>query len=166
VIRDATYWIEKLGLARHPEGGYYRETYRAEGTVAAAMLPHGGERSFSTAIHYLLESDDVSRLHRLRSDELFHFHLGTSMTVHVIDEDGDYRRVALGLEPDEGQVLQAVVPARQWFGATVERPGGFALVGCTVAPGFDFADFEQAERSALVERFPRHQAVIERLTRP
>jgi predicted cupin superfamily sugar epimerase len=153
VTRDATYWIDKLGLARHPEGGYYRETYRAAGSV-------------STAIFYLLESDDVSRLHRLRSDELFHFYVGAPMTVHVIDEGGDYRRIALGREPDEGQVLQAVVPAGQWFGATVERPGGFALVGCTVAPGFDFKHFEQAERSALVERFPHHRAVIESLTRP
>jgi predicted cupin superfamily sugar epimerase len=84
----------------------------------------------------------------------------------VIDPDGDYRRIALGREPDEGEVLQAVVPAGSWFGASVERPASFALVGCTVAPGFDFADFEQGERADLLARYPRHRAIVERLTRP
>lgn len=142
MIRDASYWIDALRLDRHPEGGYYRETYRAG---SGAVAGDGKQKSFSTAIYYLLPSDDVSRLHRLRSDELFHFYLGSPLTVHVLDESDGYRRIALGREPDEGQVLQAAVSAGVWFGATVERPGAFALVGCTVAPGFEFADFEQAE---------------------
>jgi predicted cupin superfamily sugar epimerase len=162
--RDASYWIARLGLTRHPEGGYYRETYRAAGRIAAhAGL---GERSFSTAIYYLLPAEEVSRLHRLRSDELVHFHLGSPLTLHLLDEAGAYRRVSLGRELEEGQVLQAAVPAGTWFGATVERPGSFALVGCTVAPGFEFADFEQAERPELAARFPAHRAIVERLTRP
>ena len=99
-------------------------------------------------------------------DELFHHYVGAPLTVHVLDERGEYDRIELGREPDEGQRLQAMVPAGCWFGATVERPGSFALVGCTVAPGFDFDDFDQAGRSELVERYPHHRPIIERLTRP
>lgn len=166
MTRDASYWIERLGLARHPEGGFFRETYRAQGTIAAVPAARGGPRSFSTAIYYLLPADDVSRLHRLRSDELFHFYLGSPLTVHLLDEREGYRRISLGREVEEGQALQAAVAAGVWFGATVDRPGSFALVGCTVAPGFDFADFEQARRQELVARFPEQREVVERLTRP
>jgi predicted cupin superfamily sugar epimerase len=166
VTRDASYWIDALALERHPEGGYYRETYRAAGTVGGRELPHGGDRRFSTAILYLLTSDDASRLHRLRSDEVFHFHVGSTLTVHVIEPAGEYRRIALGHEPRDGEVLQAVVPAGCWFGATVERRDSYALVGCTVAPGFEFADLELGRRDDLLARYPQHRAIVERLARP
>ena len=162
MTRDASFWIDTLKLERHPEGGYYRETYRAPGEVPLER----GRRSFSTAIYYLLTSDDVSRLHRLQSDELIHYYLGSTFTLHLLDESHGHRRISLGREPDEGQVLQAVLPAGVWFGATIERPGGFALVGCTVAPGFDFADFDQASREEMLALFPQHREIVERLTRP
>jgi predicted cupin superfamily sugar epimerase len=154
---DARFWIEHLSLSPHPEGGHFRETYRAGGRT-------DGGRSFSTAIYYLLRSHEVSALHRLRSDELFHFYAGSSLTVHVIRPDGNYEALEIGDDPDRGNVHQAVVPAGSWFGATVEEPDSFALVGCTVAPGFDFDDFEQAAGPELIALYPHHRDLIERLT--
>lgn len=164
---DATYWIGKLGLTPHPEGGFYRETYRAAGRIPAEALGggHAGPRSFSTAIFYLLRGGEVSVLHRLRSDELFHFYAGSPLEVHVIDPEGDYRRFLLGSDAERGENLQVCVTAGCWFGATVAAAGSFSLVGCTVAPGFDFEDFERAGRAELVARYPRHRELIERLTR-
>jgi predicted cupin superfamily sugar epimerase len=157
MTREATDWIERLGLVQHPEGGCYRETYRAESRVS-------GGRCHSTAIYYLLRSGEVSRLHRLRSDELFHFYRGSPLVVHVIHEDGRYEPLTLGADPDRGETLQAVVRAGCWFGATVEGEETFALVGCTVSPGFEFADLEMADRAGLVQRWPQHRKLIERLT--
>lgn len=154
----AEYWIERLGLKPHPEGGYYAQTYRA-----AQTLPNG--RPVATAIYFLLEHDNFSALHRLSSDEMWHFYAGDPLTVHLIEPEGSYRTLRLGPGLEPGQSFQGVVPAGCWFGATVERPGGYALVGCTVAPGFDFADFELAEREALTRLYPQHRTLIERLTR-
>jgi predicted cupin superfamily sugar epimerase len=164
--RDAAYWVEQLRLRRHPEGGYYRESYRSRGWVPHAVLGgrHAGDRAYSTAIYYLLPADEVSRLHRLRSDELFHYYRGAALTVHLIDLQGVYDRVRLGPDIELGETLQADIPAGYWFGATVDVSEGFSLVGCTVAPGFDFADFEQAERTQLLAKFPELREIIERLT--
>jgi len=164
--RDAAYWIDKLELVGHPEGGYYRETYRASGSVptSAAGRDHPAGRSFCTAIYYLLCSGQVSRLHRLRSDEVFHHYRGAAFALHVFDPSGHYREVPVGDEPERGQVLQAVVPAGSWFGATVPSPNTFSLVGCTVAPGFEFGDFELADRAGLLARYPSRRDLIELLT--
>lgn len=163
----AAYWIERLHLARHPEGGWFRETYRAAEAIPEGSLParFRGERAFSTAIHFLLERDDCSALHRLKSDEMWHFYDGSPLTVHVIAPDGRYLPILLGHEPEEGEQFQAAVPAGCWFGAEVAGPGDFALVGCTVAPGFDFGDFEMGRHRDLTELFPQHGALIRRLTR-
>ncbi|WP_027892208.1 cupin domain-containing protein [Calidithermus chliarophilus] len=155
---SAEYWIKRLGLQPHPEGGYYTETYRA-----AQTLPDG--RPVATEIYFLLEHDNFSALHRLNSDETWHFYTGDGLTVHLIEPGGAYRTLNLGPDPTQGQTFQGVVPAGCWFGATVDAPGGYALVGCTVAPAFDFADFELAEREALSRLYPQHRALIERLTR-
>jgi hypothetical protein len=166
-VRDAEYWIAQLGLAPHPEGGWYRETYRAVGSIPAEALTasgHGGPRAFSTAIYYLLRSGEVSRLHRLKSDELLHFHAGAPLTLHLLGPQGGYRGAVLGPDPERGEALQFVVPAGCWFGATVEAPRTFSLVGCTVAPGFEFADFEHGCRETLLARYAEHRAIIERLT--
>lgn len=160
-MKDATYWIEKLGLEAHPEGGYFREIYRASETIGADGLPDRflGDRSFSTSIYFLLTENIFSALHRIQSDELWFFHVGSSLSVHMIDPDGDYTCFNIG--PDGP--FQVVVPAGCWFGATVDE--GFALVSCAVAPGFDFDDFELAKRDGLVKIFPQHKDLIERLTR-
>lgn len=164
--RDARYWIEKLGLERHPEGGYYRQTYRACEEVGQQALParFSGPRVFSTAIYFLLEGKEFSALHRLRSDEVWHFYSGAQLTVHRIDPAGDYSSVRLGNDPGDGEEFQAVVRAGCWFGAEVVSRESYALVGCTVAPGFDFEDFEMGKRLELLRAFPEHRRIIERLT--
>ncbi len=167
MIKDARYWIEKLGLEAHPEGGYYRQTYKADLILAKESLPpeFAGERVASTAIYFLLEGEKFSAFHRLRSDEVWHFYVGATVVVHVIEKDGRYAEILLGSDPEQGEVLQAVVKAGCWFGSQVRDGRGFALVGCTVAPGFEFEDFEMAKRKELVAKYPQHREAIETLTR-
>lgn len=156
-MKTAQDWIESLRLTKHPEGGYYRETYRSQTTVELPVF--AGARAVSTAIYFLLPAGEVSALHRIKSDEVWHFYAGAPLTIHVIAPAGQYSAIALGPANP-----QAVVPAGCWFGATVENE--HALVGCTVAPGFDFRDFEMADRSVLLAAYPQHRPVIERLTKP
>ena len=171
--RDAAYWIDKLGLGKHPEGGYYRLTYTASTQIAASALPEGfaGSRPVSTAIYFLLSNQGgdgeghFSAFHRLRSDEMWHFYAGSPLVVHVIDPEGRYAEMVLGGDPECGESLQAVVPAGCWFASAPLRPESFALVGCTVSPGFDFFDFEMARRDELSAEYPQHAALIARLTR-
>jgi predicted cupin superfamily sugar epimerase len=159
--------IAALNLQPHPEGGWYRETYRATETIAPAGLPERfvGPRSVATAIYFLLTSESFSALHRIRSDEQWHFYSGSPLTVHVIHPDGRYAPIKLGQDLALGETFQAVVPHGCWFGATVDAPGSYALVGCSVAPGFDFADFEMADGDLLSKEFPQHKALIRQLTR-
>jgi hypothetical protein len=165
--RPAKYWIDALGLIPHPEGGYYRETYRAALSIAREALPSQftGPRLVSTAIYFLLDGDNFSAFHRLRSDEMWHFHVGSPLGVHVIDRDGRHSEIAVGDDPESGEALQAVVKAGCWFASRVRDRTSFSLVGCTVAPGFDFADFELGTRSELVRLYPQHRQLIEELTR-
>jgi predicted cupin superfamily sugar epimerase len=165
--QDAQYWIAKLGLLPHPEGGYYRQTYRADLMIAKEALSpkFTGARAASTAIYFLLDGGNFSAFHRLRSDELWHFYAGSSLLVHVIAENGTYSQIQLGNNPEEGEVFQAVVKAGCWFASCLKDPNSFALVGCTVAPGFDFEDFELAKRSELTKLFPQYRKLIEQLTR-
>jgi len=159
--------IDALNLQPHPEGGWYRESYRAAETIPQNVLPErfSGPRPFATAIYFLLTSDSFSALHRIRSDELWHFYAGSPLTVHLIEADGGSRSLTLGPNARVGESFQALVPAGCWFGATVAMPESFALVGCTVAPGFDFADFELGERDELIRQYPAQQTLVERLTR-
>ena len=167
MVKSAQYWIDKLNLMPHPEGGYYRETYRSELSIAREALPpkFTGPRLVSTAIYFLLEGENFSAFHRLRSDELWHFYSGSPIVVHVIEPDGGYSEIQLGDDPDAGEVLQAVVKAGRWFASRVRDPRTFALAGCTVAPGFDFADFEMGKRAELVRLYPQHRKLIESFTR-
>jgi uncharacterized protein len=165
--KKAEYWIEKLQLAPHPEGGYFRQTYRSGLGIAREALPagFGGARAASTAIYFLLAGKNFSAFHRLRSDEVWHFYAGDPLVVHVIDPEGKYSRILLGCDLEAGQVLQAVVPAGCWFSSHVADWNSFAVVGCTVAPGFEFEDFEMGKREELVREYPQHREMIERLTR-
>jgi hypothetical protein len=165
--KNAKYWIEKLRLESHREGGYFRQTYRSEMVIAREALPAGftGVRAASTAIYFLLEAKNFSAFHRLRSDEVWHFYAGEPLAVHVIAPKGKYSSILLGRELESGQVPQAVVPAGCWFASHVVDWKSFAVVGCTVAPGFDFEDFEMGKREELVARYPRHRVLIEGLTR-
>lgn len=165
-MQPAGYWIKKLNLQVYPKGGSFREIYRAAESIPAEALPErfAGPHVYATSIFFLLEGDQFSPLHRLKADEIWHFYAGNGLTIHMFHPDGSYSCAALGPDPDQGQAFQVIVPAGCWFGATLDQPGSYCLAGCTVAPGFDASDFEPAERQALIELYPAHQAMIERLT--
>lgn len=167
MTKDARYWINHLGLSPHPEGGYYRATYKSDLTIVRSALPsrYQGDRAASTSIYFLLDEGNFSAFHRIASDEVWHFYAGSSLIVYVIDPDGNYSELHLGGGSEDGEVFQAVVKAGCWFASRVRDAAGFALVGCTVAPGFDFADFELGVRSELVTAYPAHQKLIAELTR-
>jgi predicted cupin superfamily sugar epimerase len=164
--RSASDWITRLGLVPHPEGGHFRETYRAAEHIAGTSLPsrYGGARVFGTSIYFLLRAGEVSRLHRIKSDEIWHLYAGGPLTIFLIRPGGNLGEINLGSEPDQGQAFQAVVPAGTWFGAALLPGTAYALTGCTVAPGFEFADFESGDRHELIRSHPQHTTLIERLT--
>jgi predicted cupin superfamily sugar epimerase len=157
--------VEIYGLLPHPEGGFYKENYIAAEQIPHASLPHrfSGDRPFSTAIYFLLTQENFSAFHRIKSDECWHFYEGDALLVHVIKEDGNYELIQLGSNTINGEVYQAIVPAGAWFAS--ESVGAYSFVGCTVAPGFDFTDFELAEKNALLGLYPNQHALIERLCR-
>ncbi len=163
---DATRWIAALGLTPHPEGGCFRESWRAPEAVDATALPGRFDqpRRFGTAIYYLLRAGEFSRLHRLRADEVWHLYAGGPLVLNVLDPDGGARRLVLGLDVAAGERPQWVVPHGSWFGAEPGADAAYALVGCTVAPGFEYADFEIGERTALLASHPGQRELIERLT--
>ncbi len=173
MIRNGKYWIKNLALEPHPEGGWYRQTYRADLLLPEQDLPgrFKGSRAVSTAIYFLLERGNFSAFHRLQSDELWHHYTGEPVLVHVIDPEGNYSSLTLGSNHEAKQTFQATVKAGCWFASHVgeavdyRQEQGFALVGCTVAPGFDFEDFELAKRDELGRVYPQHRQLIDRLTR-
>ncbi len=162
--RSAVEWATLLNMAPHPEGGWFKETYRSSGQI---IDPQGFDdpRNFSTAIYFLLTTESFSAFHRINSDEVWHFYFGDGITVHEIDVDGLYTAHRLGADPAKGEVFQLVIPAGSWFASEVSAGGEYGLVGCTVAPGFDFRDFEMAQRDALMAEYPQHSKVIARLCR-
>ncbi|HEY7303988.1 MAG TPA: cupin domain-containing protein [Bryobacteraceae bacterium] len=166
-MADAQYWIDHLTLEPHPEGGFFRETYRSPLVIRKSALPatFGGPRNASTAIYFLLAGPDFSALHSLAADEVWHFYDGSALLVHSIDPYGNYSVIKLGQNAEADEQLQCVVPGGYWFGSSLEEPDTYALVGCTVAPGFHFADFRMARRADLLAQYPQHRDVIHNLTR-
>jgi predicted cupin superfamily sugar epimerase len=164
---EAAQWVEKLHLSRHPEGGYYRRTYRSKESISKEHLPDrfSGPRALLTAIYYLLPGNEVSRFHRLQSDEVWHFHAGSSLTLYIIDDAGSLVQSQLGANIERGEALQMVIEAGKWFGALVNDPTSYSLVGCTVSPGFEYEDFQIGDRQDLIQKFPKHHRIIEKLTR-
>ena len=160
-------WIDLLQLEPHPEGGYFREIYRAEGVIAKDSLPfrYTGGRTFATTIYYLLNSGEFSSLHRLHSDEQWFYLDGSALTIHSIDPEGKYMQHHIGKNLEKGELPHAVIPHGCWFGGIVDENNSFSLVGCFVAPGFDFDDFELAQRGPLINKFPQHKDIIEKLTK-
>lgn len=164
---SASYWIEKLELTAHVEGGAFREVYRSELTVPKAALPlfFQGSRNASTSIYFLLSQGQFSAFHRIASDELWHFYYGDPLYVYEIGHNGRLCTHVLGSNPEKGETFHAVVKAGSWF-ASAPAPGSeYALVGCTVAPGFDFADFELANAGTLSTQYPDHADLIRQFTR-
>ncbi len=157
--------ISQYNLMPHPEGGYFRETYRSDESIPESGLPSRfqGNRTFSTAIYFLLLKDLFSAFHRIKSDECWHFYEGDSLLVHVLHTNGNYELIRLGKNREEGEVYQAVVPAGAWFAS--ETKGEYSFVGCTVAPGFNFLDFELAKTAELKAQYPEFTGLIDRLCR-
>jgi predicted cupin superfamily sugar epimerase len=158
----AAQWIARLDLRPHPEGGYYRQTYRSDELVTHLPPRFSGARPMATSIYFLLQAPEVSRLHRIKSDEIWHAHAGSTLLISEIDGDGTLIEHRLGTGPEDAP--QAVIRAGHWFGARLLSAPAWMLAGCTVAPGFDFADLELAERAALITRYPHHRRLIESLT--
>lgn len=159
--------IQKLKLLPHPEGGFYKETYRSKDVVMLDNPPQGftGDRNFSTAIYYLLPAGMFSAFHAISSDECWHFYNGVPLNIYVIQPDGSLTVISLGNNLNKGEVYQAVVPANCWFASRPAAANGYSLTGCTVSPGFDFADFKMADRAVLLTLYPQHEKLIIELTR-
>lgn len=159
--------IRLLNLQPHPkEGGFFRETYRSSESFQASALPerYGSPRSHSTCIYYLLKPGTFSALHRLQTDEIFHLYLGGPVRMLQLSPDGKGKSFLLGPDLPAGQQVQVVVPRGIWQGSLLEPGVEFALLGCTVAPGFKYADYEEGKRKELCEEYPEHGEMIRRLT--
>lgn len=155
--------IAQLGLIPHPEGGYFKETYRSSSLTVNPM--NNAPRSLSTGIYFLLTANNFSALHKIQSDEMWHFYAGDTIEIVEIDKQGKLILTQLGNAIDQGEVPQYVVKAGHWFGSRVYGNGSAGLVGCTVSPGFDFADFVMGNRTELINSFPNHRDLIEEMTR-
>jgi len=159
--------VKELDLLPHPEGGYYKETYRSEGKIPQSYLSpnFNGDRNMATGIYFLIEKGNFSALHKIKSDETWHFYYGDALEVIEIDATGNLNITKIGSTILKGETFQYTVKANTWFGSRVYNHGNFSLVGCTVYPGFDFNDFELANRQSLIELFPQHKKIITELTR-
>jgi len=164
---SAGYWINKLQLTRHIEGGSYIRTYCSPLTIPREQLPptHKGPRPVSTAIYFLLEKEQFSAMHRIASDEIWHFYYGDPLIVYEIDPSGHLTEHLLGNNPEAGECFQCIVKAGSWFGSKTKEGSDYSLVGCTVSPGFDFDDFEMGVRETLLKLYPQHAGLINSLTR-
>ena len=152
-------WIKTLNMKAHPEGGYYCEVEKSQDKIKV----DGKERALFTSIYFLLEKENPSHFHRLTSDEIWYYHYGEPLTVHMISPEGVYTQVTLGLDVRNGQVLQYRVPKGTIFGSTVED--GFSLVSCMVSPGFEFEDFELFSYHELVQQYPEYEEIIKLLSK-
>lgn len=158
--------VDLLELQSHPEGGFYKETYRSEQLIPQEALKYfSGDRNFCTSIYFLLTSDNFSAFHRIKQDEIWHFYKGSPLYVHVIYPNGDYVRHVVGMDLNKRQLPQLTVPAGCWFASCVKNQDDYSFVGCTVAPGFDFDDFELATADSLSKEYPQHEEIIKQLTR-
>jgi len=146
--------IQELNLIPHPEGGFYRETYRSKEVLEDV------NRNLVTTIYFLLRSEDISLFHRIKSDEHWFFHAGSPLVVHTLDKNGHHKHL-VGLELNKGETPHFIVPKNTIFGSQVLEKNSFSLISCLVSPGFDFADFELIKRAELLKEFPQHKEIIE-----
>ena len=158
--------IQRYTLHPHPEGGWYKEVYRSKERIEAKALParYNGSRTFCTAIYFLLEQGEISAFHRIKSDECWHFYSGDPMEVYVLERDGTLTIIELGSDIEQGQFFQYVVPANTWFASRPSPGSKYSFVGCTVAPGFEFADLDLADGDVLSRQYPEHEELIRALS--
>ncbi|MCD4734618.1 MAG: cupin domain-containing protein [Bacteroidales bacterium] len=161
----AQLWIKKLGLKRHPEGGFYREIYRSDEFINKKSLPerYSSYRNYSTSIYYLLAGIEISTFHRIKSDEIWHFYDGAPLFIYILKEDHTLQKVVLGNRIDKNELPQVVIKRGNWFAAEVSRKNSFTLTGCTVAPGFDFDDVEFAKKEEMTRSYPQYAQIFNKL---
>lgn len=152
--KSAAYYISRFNLQPHPEGGYFAPAYRSEEIIAAKR----GTRNLYSSIYFLIEKDSPSRFHRLQTDEIWHLYDG-SLTLHTITEKGDYNQTRMGDE--ENPIFQFRIEKNTWMAAETDS---FAFFGCTLSPGFDFEDFEMGRKKDLLDKFPKLNDLIHRMT--
>jgi len=160
-------WIEKLNLTPHPEGGYFSEVYRSDEIIGNEALPerYKSPRCFGTSIYFLLQSGQFSAFHQLQSDETWHFYYGIPIEIFIIKPDGELNIITLGSDILNGQIPQYSISKLSIFGAKPKGDAGFSVIGCSVYPGFDFADFKLCDRNELLNKFPEYEETINLLTR-
>ena len=165
---DASFWINHLKLTKHIEGGWFREVYQSELLLQPSQLPGvfppNSDRHCCTHIYFLLEKNQFSALHRIKSDELWHFYAGDPLIIYEIETSGNLVEHNLGHDTQDDQRFFTSVKAGSWFGAKLRQEGTYALVGCTVSPGFDYADFELAEKEAMLSQYPQYAELVNSLT--
>ncbi|MGZ8518251.1 MAG: cupin domain-containing protein [Chitinophagaceae bacterium] len=163
---NASQLIAQYELQPHPEGGFYLQTYCSKEIIAVTALPtrFSGNRYISTAIYFLLEGKQFSAFHRIKSDEIWHFYTGIALHIYVLHPSGKGELLKLGNDPVNGYSFQQMVPAGCWFASKPVNENGFSFAGCTVAPGFDFTDFEMGETMQLLREFPQHEEWIRLLS--
>lgn len=166
-MNTAEYWIAHLQLQQHIEGGWYKEVYRSPLILGKENLSASfhGNRNACTHIYFLLEKGNFSAFHRIASDELWHFYNGDPLLIYEIDQEGKLIAHLLGNDINAGQTPFCVIRAGNWFGSRPARDSNYSLVGCTVSPGFDFADFEMAKQEELIRQYPEHREVIRAMCR-
>jgi predicted cupin superfamily sugar epimerase len=159
--------IQKYNLEPHPEGGWYKQTYKSNEQIVAEALPKrfSASRTFSTAIYFLLEQGNFSAFHRIKSDECWHFYAGGPLLIYIIEQTGELKIISLGSDHEKGQLFQYVVPANCWFASRPAPESEYCFVGCTVSPGFEFEDFELADLTELSVVYPQHKSIIIELCR-
>jgi len=159
--------IQRYGLEPHPEGGWYKQTYKCNEQIAAEALPKRfiASRIFSTAIYFLLEKGNFSAFHRIKSDECWHFYAGDPLLIYIIELNGELKVISLGSDHEKGQSFQYVVPANCWFASRPAPGSEYCFVGCTVSPGFEFEDLELADATELSVMYPKHKSIIIELCR-
>ena len=163
---NADFYIKKLNLTPHPEGGHFKEVYRSDESLKAGLPNrYKGERSFSTSIYFLLKGKQKSLLHKLKSDEIWHFYEGSAVKLYAIDAKAKLYTKLLGRNIDAGECMQLVIKRGYWFCAEISDENSFSLFGCTVAPGFDFSDFKLGKREKLIRLYPEHEKLIKKFTR-
>lgn len=162
---NADYFIKALDMIPHPEGGFYKEVYASEENISSKELKvdFEGPRKLWTSIYFLLRDGEVSNFHRLKSDEMWYYHSGSPLTVYMINPQGELITEQLGLNIENGEKPQVLVPKGYIFGSAMNNKG-YALVGCMVSPGFEFRDFELLKRNDLTEEYPHYQQLIHKLT--
>jgi predicted cupin superfamily sugar epimerase len=164
---EAKKYIDKLRLEPHPEGGYYREIYRSDELILPPGLPERFKkgRAISTSIYFLLEGEQISNFHRLKSDEIWHFYDGCGVIIFTINTEGKLSEFRLGNNLDQKESLQVVIKHGNWFAAELPDKNSYCLAGCTVSPGFDFEDFEMGDRDTLLKDFPNYTELIRKFTK-